>query len=157
MLCLVFFVIVCVFFVFVVEVYCDGFCGVYDLVFVCVVVEVVLFMIKKLKVMEVFVVGDVVVLVVYNNIFGCYVVIKEEEVQKIKKELLIFWIDYFKFDYLVIFFDLYDIFWKVVKFCSVCKVNIDQVKVEELMVVVEKIYGMFWQFKGCFDVWVIVF
>lgn len=56
-----------------VSVYCDGFCGVYDFVFVCIYVEVVLFMIKKILDFDLKV-GDYKIV----NIFFCYIVIKEE-------------------------------------------------------------------------------
>jgi len=90
----------------------------------------------------------------FNNTFGRYVAIKEEEAQKTKKELLILWTDYFKPDHLATFPDLHDTFWKAAKLCSACKVNIDQAKAEELMAAVEKIHGMFWQSKGRSDAWV---
>ena len=136
------------------EAHCDGPCGVYDPASARVAAEAVLSMTKKLKAMEAPASGDAAALAAYNNTFGRYVAIKEEEAQKTKKELLILWTDYFKPDHLANFPDLHDTFWKAAKLCSACKVNIDQAKAEELMAAVEKIHGMFWQSKGRSDAWV---
>ena len=136
------------------EAHCDGPCGVYDPASARVAAEAVLSMTKKLKAFEAPSAGDAAALAAYNNTFGRFVAIKEEEAQKTKKELLILWTDYFKTDHLATFPDLHDTFWKAVKLCSACKVNIDQAKAEELMAAVEKIHGMFWQSKGRSDAWV---
>ena len=98
--------------------------------------------------------ADAAALAAFNNTFGRYVAIKEEEAQKTKKELLILWTDYFKPEHLSTFPDLHETFWKAAKLCSACKVNIDQGKAEELMAAVEKVHGMFWQSKGRSDAWV---
>ena len=136
------------------EAHCDGPCGVYDPASARVAAEAVLSMTKKLKAMEAPAAGDAAALAAYNNTFGRYVAIKEEEAQKTKKELLILWTDYFKPEHLVTFPELHDTFWKATKLCSACKVNIDQGKAEELMAAVEKVHGMFWQSKGRSDAWV---
>ena len=106
------------------EAHCDGPCGVYDPASARVAAEAVLSMTKKLKAMEAPAAGDAAALAAYNNTFGRYVAIKEEEAQKTKKELLILWTDYFKPDHLATFPDLHDTFWKAAKLCSACKVNI---------------------------------
>ena len=137
-----------------VHAHCDGPCGVYDPASARVAAEAVLSMTKKLKALEAPAAGDAAALAAYNNTFGRFVAIKEEEAQKTKKELLILWTDYFKPDHLATFPDLHDTFWKAAKLCSACKVNIDQAKAEELMAAVEKIHGMFWQSKGRSDAWV---
>ena len=138
----------------VVEAHCDGPCGVYDPASARVAAEAVLSMTKKLKAMEAPAAGDAPALAAFNNTFGRYVAIKEEEAQKTKKELLILWTDYFKPEHLSTFPDLHETFWKASKLCSACKVNIDQGKAEELMAAVEKVHGMFWQSKGRSDAWV---
>ena len=138
----------------VVEAHCDGPCGVYDPASARVAAEAVLSMTKKLKAMEAPAAGDAAALAAFNNTFGRYVAIKEEEAQKTKKELLILWTDYFKPEHLSTFPDLHETFWKAAKLCSACKVNIDQGKAEELMAAVEKVHGMFWQSKGRNDAWV---
>ncbi|WP_353292533.1 superoxide dismutase, Ni [Synechococcus sp. M16CYN] len=137
-----------------VEAHCDGPCGVYDPASARVAAEAVLSMTKKLKALEAPDAGDAATLAAYNNTFGRFVAIKEEEAQKTKKELLILWTDYFKPDHLATFPDLHDTFWKATKLCSACKVHIDQGKAEELMSTVEKIHGMFWRSKGRDEVWV---
>ena len=81
------------------EAHCDGPCGVYDPASARVAAEAVLSMTKKLKAMEAPAAGDAAALAAYNNTFGRYVAIKEEEAQKTKKELLILWTDYFKPDH----------------------------------------------------------
>ena len=70
------------------EAHCDGPCGVYDPASARVAAEAVLSMTKKLKAMEAPAAGDAAALAAYNNTFGRYVAIKEEEAQKTKKELL---------------------------------------------------------------------
>ena len=138
----------------VVEAHCDGPCGVYDPASARVAAEAVLSMTKKLKAMESPAADDAAALAAFNNTFGRYVAIKEEEAQKTKKELLILWTDYFKPEHLSTFPDLHETFWKSAKLCSACKVNIDQGKAEELIAAVEKVHGMFWQSKGRSDAWV---
>ena len=69
------------------EAHCDGPCGVYDPASARVAAEAVLSMTKKLKGIEAPAAGDVAALAAYNNTFGRYVAIKEEEAQKTKKEL----------------------------------------------------------------------
>ena len=138
----------------VVEAHCDGPCGVYDPASARVAAEAVLSMTKKLKAMESPAADDAAALAAFNNTFGRYVAIKEEESQKTKKELLILWTDYFKPEHLSTFPDLHETFWKSAKLCSACKVNIDQGKAEELIAAVEKVHGMFWQSKGRSDAWV---
>jgi len=90
----------------------------------------------------------------YNNTFSRFVAIKEEESQKVKKELLILWTDYFKPEHLATYPDLHDTLRKAAKLCSACKVNIDQTKAEELLAAVQKVHSMFWSSKGRNDSWV---
>ena len=130
------------------EAHCDGPCGVYDPASARVAAEAVLSMTKKLKAMEAPAAGDAAALAAYNNTFGRYVAIKEEEAQKTKKELLILWTDYFKPEHLATFPDLHDTFWKAAKLCSACKVEVSAVHAQELMDAVEEIHAMFWAVKG---------
>ena len=59
--------------------HCDGPCGVYDPASARVAAEAVLSMTKKLKAMEAPASGDAAALAAYNNTFGRYVAIKEED------------------------------------------------------------------------------
>ena len=130
------------------EAHCDGPCGVYDPASARVAAEAVLSMTKKLKAMEAPAAGDAAALAAYNNTFGRYVAIKEEEAQKTKKELLILWTDYFKPDHLATFPDLHDTFWKAAKLCSAVKVEVSVTHAQELMDAIEEIHNIFWSSKN---------
>ena len=132
----------------VVEAHCDGPCGVYDPASARVAAEAVLSMTKKLKAMEAPAAGDAAALAAFNNTFGRYVAIKEEEAQKTKKELLILWTDYFKPEHLSTFPDLHETFWKAAKLCSSVKVEVSAQHAAELMEAVQEIHNIFWATKG---------
>ena len=134
--------------------HCDGPCGVYDPASARVAAEAVLSMTKKLIALTPPEGNDPVAWSAYNNTFSRYVAIKEDQAKETKKELLILWTDYFKPEHLASFPDLHDTFWKATKLCSATKVNIDQLKAEELMQSVEKIHNMFWKSKGRNDNWI---
>ncbi len=137
-----------------VKAHCDGPCGVYDPASARVAAEAVLSMTKKLLELSPPLGNDKAAWSTYNNTFSRFVAIKEDQAQETKKELLILWTDYFKPEHLATFPDIHETFWKAAKLCSACKVNIDQVKAEELMQAVEKIHHMFWKTKGRSDSWV---
>ena len=137
-----------------VKAHCDGPCGVYDPASARVAAEAVLSMTKKLIAMEPPQGNDPTAWANYNNTFARYVAIKEDQAKETKKELLILWTDYFKPEHLSTYPDLHDTFWKAAKLCSVCKVNIELVKAEELLASVQKIHSMFWASKGRSDSWV---
>ena len=120
------------------EAHCDGPCGVYDPASARVAAEAVLSMTKKLKAMEAPAAGDAAALAAFNNTFGRYVAIKEEEAQKTKE--LRSSGPTTSTGYLATFPDLHDTFWKAADRRSG---EHRSGKAEELMAAVEKIHGMF--------------
>jgi len=124
-----------------VHAHCDGPCGVYDPADARIKAEAVLSMTKKLLDLGT---PDTVE---KANTFTRYTMIKEEQAQKTKEELLILWTDYFKPVHLEKYPDLHDTFWKATKLCSACKVEVSLQHATELMEAVEKIHNMFWATK----------
>ena len=110
-------------------------------------------MTKKLKGLEAPAAGDAAALAAFNNTFGRYVAIKEEEAQKTKKELLILWTDYFARSpgHLP----------RPARHLLESNQALQRLQGEHRSGQsrgtdgsVEKIHGMFWQSKGRSDAWV---
>ncbi len=130
----------------VVAAHCDGPCGVYDPASARIAAEAVLSMAKKLG--DVDPAGDA-------NTYGRYVAIKEEEAEKVKRELEILWSDYFKPEHLEAHPDLHTTFWNAVKAASACKVSVSVDAANDLLSQVEAIHHMFWSTKGRDVPWVL--
>lgn len=75
--------------------------------------------------------------------FVRYVLTKEEHAKKCKEELYILWSDYFKEEHLIMFPDLHDKFWKVVKLVSENKQRVSLESAKRLVVAVDEIADMF--------------
>lgn len=75
--------------------------------------------------------------------FVRYVLTKEEHARKCKEELYILWSDYFKEEHLIMFPDLHDKFWKVVKLVSENKQRVSLESAKRLVVAVDEIADMF--------------
>ena len=84
----------------------------------------------------------------YLNTMSRYALIKEEEAQKCKKELLVLWTDFFKPQHLESLPNLHNTFWQAAKLCSACKVEVSAEHAQELMDAIESIHNMFWDVKG---------
>ncbi len=132
----------------IVKAHCDGPCGVYDPAAARINGEAVLSMTKKILALHMPKPDDKEGLLAFHNTLTRFIAIKEEQAQKCKDELLILWTDYFKGNHLEAFPDLHETFWKAAKLCSTCKVEVSLEHAEELMEMVKKIHGMFWQSKG---------
>lgn len=130
-----------------VHAHCDGPCGVYDPASARITAEAVVSMTKKIQDLEVPSHDDKAAMVAYHNTLSRYIVIKEEQAQKTKEDLLILWTDYFKPVHLEKYPDLHDTFWKAAKLCSACKVEVSTQHANELMDAVQKIHEMFWATK----------
>ena len=105
-------------------------------------------MTKKMNALEVPSADNKAACVAYNNTMSRYIAIKEEQAHLAKSELLVLWTDYFKPPHLTEFPDLHDTFWKAVKLCSACKVEISVDHATELMDVIKQIHNIFWKTKG---------
>ncbi len=128
--------------------HCDGPCGVYDPAAARINAEAVPSMTKKLLALEIPSADNKEAFMAYQNTFGRYTSIKEEQAQKCKEELLILWTDYFKPQHLEAFPELHETFWKAAKLCSACKMELCLEHAQELMDAVKTIHEMFWKSKG---------
>jgi nickel superoxide dismutase len=137
-----------------VSAHCDGPCGVYDPAQARVTAEAVVSMTKKLLAMELPDASDKAAVIAYNNTFGRYVAIKEEQAHETKEHILVLWTDYFKPVHLEKYPDLHDKIWKATKLCSECKVHVSQESADALLAAVKEIHEIFWATKGRDVEWV---
>ena len=128
--------------------HCDGPCGVYDPASARIAAEAVLSMTKKMKELQYPETSNSDSMAGYLNTMSRYSVIKEEQAQLCKDELLLLWTDYFKPEHLEDYPDLHNIFWKAAKLCSSCKIEVSVTHSNELMEAIEEIHKIFWKTKG---------
>jgi len=69
----------------------------------------------------------------FHNNMTRFVIVKEEEAEKCKHEVLILWTDFFKTEYLESVPDLHDKVWKITKLCSENKRSVNKAKADELL------------------------
>jgi nickel superoxide dismutase len=122
--------------------HCDGPCGVYDPASARIAAEAVLSMEKKIAAL-----GEAQDPATVNTRTR-FIVIKEEQAQIAKDELLILWTDYFKPEHLEKYPNLSDTFWKAAKLCSKNKTEQDPANGEALLTAIEEIHNIFWATKG---------
>src|SRR3989344_1012090 len=79
----------------------------------------------------------------FHNAMTRYVIVKEQEAQKCKNELLILWADFFKPEHLGALPDLHDKFWKAIKLCSTNKQEVSLDLAAKLVAAVDEIAEMF--------------
>ena len=128
--------------------HCDGPCGVYDPASARIAAEAVLSMTKKMKDLQCPETSNSDAMAGYVNTMSRYSVIKEEQAQLCKDELLLLWTDYFKPEHLEGYPDLHNTFWKAAKLCSSCKIEVSVTHANELMEAIEEIHKIFWETKG---------
>lgn len=121
--------------------HCDGPCGVYDPASARIAGEAVLSMTKKLLDLDMSTEGA-------HNTYSRFVAIKEEEAEKVKRELNILWHDYFKPPHLEEHPDLHTTFWSAAKQASACKTSVSLDAANDLMAQIENIHNVFWATKG---------
>lgn len=137
-----------------VEAHCDGPCGVYDPASARIAGEAVLSMTKKLldlKMPE----GDSKAQLEFKNKLIRYTLIKEEQAQDCKEQLLILWTDYFKPVHLESNPKLHEVFWNAAKLCSTCKVEVSLEHANELMDAIKQVHEIFWKTKNRDVPWVL--
>ena len=78
------------------EAHCDAPCGVYDPASARIAAEAVQSMTKKMLAMSCPDTSDSAAMAAYMNTMARYALVKEEEAQKCKDELLVLWTDFFK-------------------------------------------------------------
>ncbi len=125
--------------------HCDGPCGVYDPASARIAAEAVLSMAKKLVALE----GNDLAT---ENTRSRYIVIKEEQAQVAKTELLILWTDYFKPPHLEANPEIHNIFWNAAKLCSQNKVEVSVDAAQALVDTCEQVHDIFWASKSRDDV-----
>ncbi len=121
--------------------HCDGPCGVYDPASARIAGEAVLSMTKKLLDLDMSADGA-------HNTYARFVAIKEEEAEKVKRELNILWHDYFKPPHLEEYPDLHTTFWNAAKQASACKTSVSLDAATDLMAQIENVHNIFWATKG---------
>ena len=129
------------------EAHCDAPCGVYDPASARIAAEAVLSMTKKILDLKAPESGDAKAEANFHNTMTRYIVVKEEQAQDAKDQLLILWTDYFKPVHLEKYPNLHDTFWKAAKLCSAVKVEVSLEHANELMDAVKEIHGIFWATK----------
>jgi nickel superoxide dismutase len=129
------------------EAHCDAPCGVYDPASARIAAEAVLSMTKKILDLKAPEGGDAKAAANFHNTMTRYIVVKEEQAQEAKEQLLILWTDYFKPVHLEKYPNLHDTFWKAAKLCSSVKVEVSLEHANELMDTVKEIHGIFWATK----------
>ena len=129
------------------EAHCDAPCGVYDPASARIAGEAVLSMTKKILDLKAPEGDDAKASIAFQNTMTRYIVVKEEQAQVAKDELLILWTDYFKPVHLEKYPGLHDTFWKAAKLCSAVKVEVSLEHANELMDAIKEIHGIFWATK----------
>ena len=129
------------------EAHCDAPCGIYDPASARIAAEAALSMTKKILDLKAPDGGDAKASAAYQNTLTRYIVVKEEQAQQAKDELLILWTDYFKPVHLEKYPNLHETFWKAAKLCSAVKVEVSLEHATELIDAIKEIHGMFWATK----------
>lgn len=123
--------------------HCDVPCGVYDPASAKIAAKAVVSMIDKINNSSDIDEKNPDSVREFHNSMTRYVIVKEQQAEICKKELLILWTDYFKQEHLKMFPDLHDTFWKATKICSEAKRTAKKEVGEELMQSIYKITEMF--------------
>jgi len=134
--------------------HCDAPCGVYDPALARVAAEAVLQLTKKILELKKPSPNEGAAHQAYLNTFMRYILIKEEQADLAKRELLILWTDYFKPEHVDMYPDLHLLFWKAAKLCSSCKREVSLERAHELMDAVKNIHEIFWITKHKEAPWV---
>jgi len=129
------------------EAHCDAPCGVYDPASARIAAEAVLSLTKKILDLKYPGSDDPKAAAAFHNTMARYILIKEEQAQLAKEQLLVLWTDYFKPAHLEKYPNLHDTFWKAAKLCSSVKVEVSLEHATELMDAVKEIHGIFWATK----------
>jgi nickel superoxide dismutase len=129
------------------EAHCDGPCGIYDPAAARITAEAARSMTKKMLDTHA-PAGDDAARANYANTMARFALIKEEQAEATKHELLILWTDFFKPEHLEANPDLHDTFWNAAKQCSAVKQGLDLEACDALIASCEKIHNIFWGAKG---------
>lgn len=128
--------------------HCDIPCGVYDPKPAQMAALSVYKMVDKILNPPELVEKDQTSRVNYHNNMTRYVVVKEQQAELCKREVLILWTDFFKEENLKDFPELHDLVWKTTKLCSKNKREISLEAAKELLESVDKIAEIFAKVKA---------
>lgn len=84
----------------------------------------------------------------YHNNLTRYVIVKEQQAEICKREVLILWTDFFKEENLKDFPELHELVWKTTKLCSKNKREVSLEAAKELQESVNKIAEIFAKIKA---------
>jgi len=84
----------------------------------------------------------------YHNNLTRYTIVKEQQAEICKREVLILWTDFFKEEHLKDFPELHSLVWKATKLCSTNKREVSLEKAKELQECVDKIAEIFNKVKA---------
>jgi len=128
--------------------HCDIPCGVYDPKPAQMAAESVYKMVDKILNSSVPNEKDPASSVNYHNSTTRYVIVKEEQAELCKREVLILWTDFFKEENLKDFPELHDLVWKTAKLCSKNKREVSLEAAKELQTSVNQISDVFTKVKA---------
>lgn len=131
-----------------VSAHCDGPCGVYDPASARIAAEAAYSMTKKILALKAPEASDSEAYARYTNTVARYVLIKEEESDKCKKDLLVLWTDFHKPAHLEKHPNLHELYWKATKMCSYVKQEVSLQHAEELLAACKEVHELFWSLKG---------
>ena len=77
-----------------------------------------------------------------------YINVKEEHSEVVKKEVRIFWGDYFKQEHLEKYPDLHDIVWGILKLAGKTRQEVNMQFAQDLLAQTQKLAEIFWDTKG---------
>ncbi|MBD3334481.1 MAG: superoxide dismutase, Ni [Candidatus Eisenbacteria bacterium] len=129
------------------EAHCDAPCGVYDPASARIAAEAVVTLTRKALALE-RPEDDPQARKAYHNTLTRFIMIKEEQAEIAKRELMILWHDYFKPEHLKDYPDLHDKFWNAAKAASKAKQELNEDRAMALLSAVEEIHKIFWKTKG---------
>lgn len=113
--------------------HCDVPCGIYKAQPMITAAEAIVKMVDKILNPPARDEKDQQSVVDFHNNMTRFVMVKEEEAEKCKREVLILWTDFFKAEHLDSVPDLHDKVWKIVKLCSENKRSVNKAKADELL------------------------
>lgn len=127
--------------------HCDVPCGIYDPSAAQIAAQTVQAMVTKMQALTAPAGGDLASLQTYANTATRMITTKEEHAEKVKREVLILWTDYFKPPHLEKWPDLHTKVWMTCKKASQCKQEVNAQAAQELLDQVNEIANIFWESK----------
>lgn len=128
--------------------HCDIPCGVYDPKPAQMAAETVVKMVDKILNPPALDEKEQASRVNFHNNMTRYVIVKEQQAEICKREVLILWTDFFKEENLAEFPNLHDLIWKTTKLCSTNKREVSAEAAKSLRDYVDQIAEVFSKVKA---------